>query len=307
MKPTVLLTFFIGCLLISVFHLPILGVNSADADSRLLSRPSANFNVDQNLLVPLDIVNKIALEKALELWGTVTSGEPIPGCDEDGNIVVYMCPFYIGKTPFPDYEQIMEGVKEGRMLVEDVETGFYRHGSVEGQEAAAADLEQRPDEEDTVPSDPSETALSGGTTQKSPMNGEEESYQEALKKARVKELGIGEYGTVYVSARYDRYPIPLCSHYLSPYYFTGDLAREKATVLLGGDPHLAKYYFLGHRGQYFEFVSGKDKILIQAHSLEIESFETVGKGVPTVEQLEDITGEWNKITGAGEVEKGGDS
>ena len=69
MKPTVLLTFFIGCLLISIFHLPVLGAKPANAGNHLLTIPSASFNVDPDLLVPLEIVNKIALKKARELWG----------------------------------------------------------------------------------------------------------------------------------------------------------------------------------------------------------------------------------------------
>ena len=307
MKPAVVLNFFIGFLLISASHLPILGANSADADNRFLAMPSANFNLDQDLLVPLEVVKKIALEKAQELWGQVKSGNPIPCCDEDGDIVTYMCTFHIGKEPFPSYEQIMEGVKEGRRLVEEVEIGFFSQGSAGGQDTDASDIERHSDGQYASAPYPAESELTRGTAPEPPGKVKGESFQEELKKAKEKELGIGEYGTIYVSARYDRYPIPLCSHYLSPYYFTGDLARKKATKVLGGDPHLAQYYFLGYRGQYFEFVSGQKKVLVHAYSLEIKSFEPVERAMPTAEQLEDIMEEWDRIVGTTEAEKGGES
>jgi hypothetical protein len=257
--------------------------------------PSADFNIKNDLLVPLPTINKIALNKAHELWGEVTPGEPIPCCDEEGNIVTYMCPFHIGKGVFPDQQKIMAGVKTGRLLVEDVEIGFT-HQEVIQRESGA----------DTVLSNATPTQLTGADTPNSPINNSEDSFQTALKKAKAKSMGIGEYGTIYVSARFDRYPIPLCSHYLSPYYFTGDLAQAKAATILGGDPQLTQYYFLGHRGQYFTFVNGTEKVLIQAHSLEVGSpINTAKQPAPSAKQLDDIAVEWQKITDGEVINKGG--
>lgn len=258
----------IGCLVLVTCPCLFAGEEpsgAADPGEPSLALPTANMDIKN--LVPLNIVRRIALEKAQELWGQVTAGEAIACCDEDGDIVAYMCPFRIGPEPFPSYKQIMRGVREGRRLVKDV-----------GRGAAPG------------PPGKLETARS----------------QETFKMARKKELGIGEYGTIYVSARYDRYPIPLCSHYLCPYYTKGDLAQEKAKNILGGTPHLARYYFLGHRGQYFELVFGESKVLIHAHSLEIEPVRPVERVIPTQEQLEDIRQDWIKIRGTKETSEAGE-
>ncbi len=270
-----------------------------------LAIPVANMSVSN--LVPMEVVEKIALEKATELWGQVTPGEPIPCCDEDGDIIVYMCPFHIGKGPFPDYQQIMEKVKAGRMEVKKVEAGSCSPESAEEPAAESTDTEREAHEE--YASDSSYNAdfeLSGARAPEPPET-DGTGFRTALRKARSRMLGIGEYGTIYVSARYDRYPIPLCSHYLSPYYFTGDLARETAGKELGATPGLNRYYFLGYRGQYFEFTAGGNRKLVNAYSLEVESIKPAEKAVLTDEQLADIRREWEKIAGKGMTEKGGDS
>lgn len=263
-----LFIFFIACLALVTCPCLFAGeepAGAADPGETALALPAANMDIKN--LVPLNIVRRIALEKARELWGQVTAGEAIACCDEDGDIVAYMCPFRIGQEPFPSYKQIMRGVREGRRLVKEVESG-------------------------TAPGPPGKL--------------EAARFQEAFKMARKKELGIGEYGAIYVSARYDRYPIPLCSHYLCPYYTKGDLAQEKAGKTLKGTPHLARYYFLGHRGQYFELVFGESKVLIHAYSLEIEPIKPVERVIPTQEQLEDIRQDWIKIRGAKETSEVGE-
>lgn len=300
MRRAVLFLFLIGCLVMAGDD----PASAADAGEASLALPAANMDLDN--LVPSAIVKKIALDKAKELWGQVTPGEPIACCDEDGDIVAYMCPFRIGKEPFPSYQQIMQGVSEGRRLVEELEKGFFSPESPAGPSAEDSGLEQRSGDEEAYAPYPAESELSGGTATRPPEKPEAADFQEALKMAKEKELGIGEYGTIYVSARYDRYPISLCSHYLCPYYTTGDLAQEKAKKTLAGTPNLVRYYFLGYRGQYFEFVYGEEKTLVHAHSLEIEPIKPVERAVPTDEQLEDIREEWDKITGKNETVKGGE-
>jgi hypothetical protein len=308
----VLSIFLVACLVLTVSPWVIAGedpASAADAGKISLSLPGANMELDN--LVPLSIVKKITLNKAKELWGQVTPGEPIVCCDQDGDIVTYMCPFHIGKGPFPSYEQIMRGVREGRRLVEEAEKGFPSQELAGEQSADDGSLEERSCETDAEMDTPSapypaESELSVGTAPTPPEKPEGASFREALKKAKEKELGIGEYGTIYVSARYDRYPIPLCSHYLCPYYTTGDLAQEKANKALGGTPTLARYYFLGYRGQYFEFVSGERKVSIHAYSLEIEPIKEIEQAVPTEEQLDDIWQDWIEVTGTNETVKGGE-
>lgn len=229
MKRAVLFVFLIACLVLATSPCLKVGLDTAsaaDAHGTSLGLPAANIdNIDPDSLVPLSIAKRIALKKAKELWGQVTPGEPIACCDQDGDISTYMWPFRIGGGPFPRYEEIMQGVREGRRLVKEAEEGFFSpESSKPGEESAdRPGLEQRSLETEagTYASTPypAESELSGGTTLTHREKSEEsQSFQEMLKKAREKELGIGEYGTIYVSARYDLYPIPLCSHYLCPYY-----------------------------------------------------------------------------------------
>jgi hypothetical protein len=200
-------------------------------------------------LVPLGIVKKVALHKARELWGQVTPGEPIALSDEDGNLSYYMCPFHIGPGPFPEYKQIIKGVRQGRNLVKAVQKGYAPPQS---------------------------------------------NHQKALKDAKNKELGIGEYGTVYVAATYDQFPIPLVSHYLAPYYLKGDLAWQKAKEVLRGNPRLNRMYFLGERGTYFEFESGNNSVTVHAYSLHIEPVQRMQRTAPSQEHLKHLKDQWNK-------------
>ena len=215
---------------------------------KYLELPTANMNV-QNL-VPLGIVKKVAMHKARVLWGQVTPGEPIALSDEDGNLAYYMCPFHIGPGPFPEYKQIIKGVRQGRSLVNAVHKGYA------------------PPQSD---------------------------HQKALKDAKSRELGIGEYGTVYVAATYDRFPIPLVSHYLSPFYLKGDLAWQKAKEVLGGNPHLTRMYFLGERGTFFEFESGSNSVTVHAHSLHVEPVQRMPHTAPSEEHLKHLKDQWNKF------------
>jgi len=306
MKRSAFVLFLIGCLVLAASLFVMAwedDASAADAGEPSLGLPSANMDVEN--LVPLSIVEEIALWKAKNLWGQVTPGEPIACCDEEGDIVAYMWPFGIGKEPFPNYEQIMQGVREGRRLVKAVHITSFNRESAGEQGAGSPDLERRHRETDVPTPYPSESDLSGGTVPRPPAELEAPSFQEAFKMARKKELGIGEYGTIYVSARYDRYPIPLYSHYLCPYYTMGDLAQEKANKILGTSTSLNRYYFLGRRGQYFEFVSGESKVSIHAYSLEVKPIKPVGRAEATDEQLEDMWQDWIRITERVNMGKGG--
>lgn len=230
----------------------------------------AATDADNN--VPLSVIQKVALQKAESLWGKVSPGEPIPCYDEYGELVVYMCPFHIGEGPFPTHEEILKGVKEGRRWMEEVRNNFYeRDAKNVSPETAAA-------------------------------------YQESLKEAKKKEIGIGEFGTVYVSARYDFFPIPLVSHYLPPYYTKLDLAQEKASKALGGNKAaLGKYYFFGHRGQYFEFEFRGKKKLIHAYSLEEKDPLTPAKrGVADEKRSEENRQAWLKLEELADEARGGE-
>jgi hypothetical protein len=317
MKQRILLIFIVACLALATSPWGEVGggpAGAAEAEGAPLGLPNADTdNIDPERLVPLGIVNRIALKKAQELWGQVTPGNPIACCDQDGNISTYMCPFRIGGGPFPGYDQIMQGVRAGRALVKEVEEGHFSPPSEEvgAGNDDSSDKEERPYERDGrgasyQSSGAVSSELRGGTASNPPGQSMVHSYQAALKEAREIELGIGEYGTIYVSARYDLYPIPLCSHYLSPYYFSGDLAQAKARKVLGAEPVLDRYYFLGRLGQYFEFASESNTVSIQAYSLEVEPVERFPRADLSQEQLEDFRQEWDRLSRPTGAQKGGE-
>ena len=280
MGKLILSVFLAGFLVISIFP-DIIKTTSAEPSVDL---PTANTNISN--LVPLDIVKKIALKKAKDLWGQVVPGEPIPCCDQDGNIAYYMCPFGIGKETFPSYDEILLGIRKGRKMHEDLEKGLYPKESVEGES---------PGSEQTIAPTPSQNGPVGGKSGLATGKPKGPSYQEALKAVKKKELGIGEYGTIYVASVYDRFPIPLVSHYLAPFYLTGDLALEKAKETLGGTPKLNRIYFLGERGTYFEFVSGNKAVTIHAYSLKIEPVKRIDRRGLTPENQERIKEHWDRF------------
>jgi hypothetical protein len=157
--------------------------------------------------------------------GDVSPGPPIACSDVHGDIVAYMCPFRIGGEP--------------------LSVPCRGHG-----------------ESQTRPPHGGRNRVTGprpGPVDRCPRRYRWHGRHQpatGIREARETELGIGDYGTVYVSARYDRSPIPLVSHYLSPYYTSGDIARDVARRRIGGEPTLKRYYFLGLRGQFFEFSNG---------------------------------------------------
>lgn len=95
------------------------------------------------------------------------------------------------------------------------------------------------------------------------------------KYASRKAIGAGEFGTIVVSATYDSFPVPVYMHYLALYYTNFDLALDSAEKTIGNGASLGRIYFLGLSGQYFEFVNGKDKILINCKTLAIKTPEEI--------------------------------
>jgi hypothetical protein len=130
----------------------------------------------------------------------------------------------------------------------------------------------------------------------------EEGNAEDSEKGRQKSIGEGQYGTVVVSARYDRYPVPLYMHYLSPYYYNGDLAAALAAKALSAqNVTLERIYFLdGGHDQYFEFSSGTQRVLVHAYGLFVRRPEEVlkraGPGVTLDPKLTaELQKEWAKF------------
>jgi hypothetical protein len=252
-----------------------------------LGVPKANMEVSD--LVPFQLIEKIAIKKAQEKWGQVSPGSPLAACDDDGDIVAYMFPFSIGTEPFPNYSEILSSVKYGRKIAE------------EGVSAMAETDQQKMREK------AKEQAVKSKSKSVSDIDvdirqGESLANRLAKKLGKEKMIGAGQYGTVIVSARYDRFPVPLYMHYLPPYFYHGDLAAQEAQIALSSNSvTLERIYFLErNRSQYFEFSSKGRIILVHSYSLEVEPVEKrlTRKGTKVVlkpEMLSRITEEWDKI------------
>jgi hypothetical protein len=278
----IVVSIFLAALLVTGVSLSAMSADNSG--SAPIGWPSANMQADHP--VPLGVVKSVALKKAKSLWGQVIPDEPIPCTDQDGNLAYYMVTFKFGSGAFPSYDEIMQGVKNGRDLVDLVEKG-----NIPPELAAAAPQAAQPGnvilhENKDVP------------VAEKPQSAESEtmSYKEAFKAAKKKEMGIGEYGTIFVAATYDRFPIPLYTNYLSPYYLTGDLAEQKAQELLGTEPTLNRIYFLGERGTYFEFVSGANTVTINAFTLSSEPIQHVERRTPTSQEQQNVGDAWSSAT-----------
>lgn len=277
--------------MVMIAVLILLPVRMASAEG-LLERPKANTEVSG--LVPFAFLNKIALKKAQERWGQVALGPPLACVDDDGDIVAYMFPFSIGSSSFPAYSEILSSVKEGRRIARE---GFKAMNPMEQQ--TVLDYVKDRAKDQMAPSDEGDPVLQSGVAEKTDENLAD---QVAKKMGRQRMIGSGQYGTLVVSARYDRFPIPLYMHYLPPYFYTGDLAALKAAGALSTDTaSLERIYFLDRaRGQYFEFESNHQKVLVHSYSLDVVSPEAVltrkgRKVIPEPEVMSQIDEAWVRM------------
>ncbi len=194
---------------------------------------------DKGVQVPLSHIQRAALGQAERLWGQVQPGALVPCYNSSEEPIVYLCPFRIGNQSFPSNESILRRVQEARRWKHQIELEYserFRTGS-------------NRDPQQDHPEDPM--------------------LQESMKMARNSELGIGKYGAVFVSARYDRYPIVMVCNYLPPYYTKVDLAGDKAKLKTGKKTaHLKRYYFLGPLGQAFKMDCEGREVLLHAYSLQ---------------------------------------
>ncbi|MBN2098470.1 MAG: hypothetical protein JW753_02620 [Dehalococcoidia bacterium] len=259
-----------GSWFVALAFLTVLLVGAALPAGGAAQNDGMSFRSGSADLVSFDLVQQIAMIKAQGVWGKVAPGSTLPCYDDDGQIVAYMFPFALGKDVFPTYEQIMEGVREGRRLAEE---GLEGWSEVDWQAIYEAIEQERLEAVPTGEATSDDVAYA-------PVDEETDPWTAADDYARLlgekKSFGVGKYGTVVVSATYDDFPIPVCFDRLPDYYSMGDLALAKAREVLGdGDAELARIYFLGlARGRWFEFGDGSG-ILINAQSLEVKATEEV--------------------------------
>lgn len=92
---------------------------------------------------------------------------------------------------------------------------------------------------------------------------------EEVKKLRKRIWGVGEFGTIAIAARRNLHPIFEVSNVLPRYYTTGYLAKDKIRGKLGGVFKLNRLFYLSPLDQFYEFLDGEKKILINAFTLKI--------------------------------------
>ena len=235
-----------------------------------LDVPTANLAIEN--AVPPPLINKIARVKTRELWGKGALGEPVPLSDLDGNIVAYMFSFHRGRGGFPNYDEILTGIKEGRDIHDHV-----KNSRIEEAKEIYKMLKQKQGNQGNivVPNNTVtrsdlrigqiEPITPDGST---PRRIQVAEIREIEKFAAKKAIGADEFGTIIVSATYDRVPVPVYLHYLAPYYTHFDLALEKAQEIIGQGAFLKSIHFLGMGGQYFDFVNDGRSILINAVTLQ---------------------------------------
>jgi len=257
--------------LVVVFLLLLYSLETTSAQARL-DVPSANLQVSN--AAPIGLIRDIALKKSEETWGPGAIGNLIPLCNLNGDVVVYMIPFSIGKEQFPEYDELRSEIMSGRELrgvlrKSDLEKAkqMYRsmdHGKVSTPRNVVIS-------NPTVPvRPPIDTVRPDGSISRRKQL---EEVRDMEKFASKKAIGADEFGTIFVSATYDTFPVLAYFHYLAPYYTNFDLALERAEQLIGQGASLNTIYFLGLEGQYFEFINSRSSILLHSKSLRATTVE----------------------------------
>ncbi len=240
--------------------------------------PTANPAVKNP--VPFPQIEKIARKLSIEKWGNGALGVPIPLTDLDGNLTAYMFPFHIGAVVFPSHEEISARVKEGRDLQDHID----KHRVEEAREkylvlkqksrrAPAPALHETVRAVSDAPVARIDSLRPDGSR---PRRFEVAEIREMESFARRRASGEDDFGTIVVSATYDRVPVPVYYHHLPTYFTRQDLARERAEQAIGPGASLQRIHFLGLRGQVFEFANQRGKVLIHGATLEVKDGEIAG-------------------------------
>jgi len=227
----------------------LLAVLGSKSQSQVIfQRPSADFRIAN--LVHLETARSVASVKAQEVMGTqIVGSDPIFCSNSQGFLNAYMFIFKAGTGTFPTDQAILQTIRRGAAYEQQLHEGVV-------PEELAAKIDQN-------------TILRRLNALKIPAyrpDGElcgmykTLEHEELLRQARRLRFGADEFLTVYVSASYENFPIPHYKKTLPPYYAAYEEANEEAAKFLGQKTAaLSKYYFLGVRGEFFEFQdSGKE-------------------------------------------------
>ncbi len=284
----------------------ILVLGFAPVAQARLDIPTANLNIVN--AVPMHIVTKIALTKARETWGPGALGDATPLSDLNGDVVIYMFPYHINGKTFPTHDEILKGIKEGRELQKlidnhDLEKTKEKYNNMDHKKAdhprtaiiSNSEVPQRL---------PIDSLRPDGSPSK------KKELQDMMRFASKKAMGADEFGTIFVSATYDRFPVTAYFHYLAPYYINFDLALEKAEQDIGPGAFLDTIYFLGLEGQFMEFMNNGSTTLLNSKTFEKHSIEKLKESerlqppasastetfpVDEEKKSSEISNEWEKV------------
>jgi hypothetical protein len=261
--------------LLFVFLLLVGAPNIVLAQARL-DIPTANLQIEN--AVPMSVIKKIAQEKASETWGPGAIGTPIPLADLNGDVVVYMVPYKIGGNKFPTYDEVLAGIKEGREMrnliknsgMEKAKAKYMsmEHKKVENPRGVVIAKSQEPQRSLIDPVRPD-----GSFSRRMELDESKEVEKFAVKKS----IGADEFGTIFVSAAYDKFPVLAYFHYLAPYIVNFDLALERAEQAIGPGAVLKSIYFLGLEGQFLAFENASSSTLLNSKTFEANSLEKLKK------------------------------
>ncbi|MBT8270477.1 MAG: hypothetical protein KJO25_00395, partial [Bacteroidia bacterium] len=108
-------------------------------------------------------------------------------------------------------------------------------------------------------------------------------------------------GSIYISATKENFPILKFTHAIHPLFFTRDEAYHKAEKYFKTeDVKLTNIFFFGPDGEYYEFESDDNKILMHPFTLEIidrkEVINTIETSITIPELKEQVEFAWSEIT-----------
>ncbi len=230
--------------------------------------------------VPMPLLAKIAKHKCQARWGAGALGDPIPLSDLDGNVTAYAFPFRIGASMFPAAGEILARVKEGRQLREHLENGRLEQARdlyrlLESRHDSTVSQAPRPIRR--LPEDHVAEIGSVRPDGSMPRSLQVAEMRAMERFARARASGADQFGTIIVSARYDRVPVPAYFNYLFQSLTHGDLAVKKAEDVVGHGASLRRTYFLGLKGRFFEMEGPGGRVVLHGSTLAVQGDDTLAK------------------------------
>jgi hypothetical protein len=226
-----------------------------------LSGQDSEFGIPEAALtsendVSLEQARSVALQMAQKRWNRPSLGTVIPSCDSDGNLTAYMFVFRLDSKPFGTDASIRARIRESR--------NGTQAKSLSAPKPRVLDPAKAHESKEWVPG--AVPASSGASKNSSGVVNMDMDPGGTLSNGPW--LGKGEYGTVVVSARKSRVPVPQVIHGLPAFYTSLEPAAEKHRTRLGGRAKIVKLIYLSPAEEYFELRGANGTVRVDAHSME---------------------------------------